>query len=112
MPGRLHDRTSEGCNWLIKTHKASLLESAADIAYLLRWETSHLPITEQLSLFETLSEEEKLVVNLLRQKESLHIDSLSIQSGLSTGILATVLLEMECKGIVKTLPGKRYLVTR
>lgn len=112
VPGRLHDRTSEGCNWLIKTHKAALLEHGDDIAYVLRWATNNRPVTEQLKLFDTLTEDEKIVVNLLRNKENLHIDELAFQTQMPSGLLATVLLEMECKGMLRTLPGKRYLLVR
>jgi len=110
MPGRLHDRHSEGCNWLIKTHRASLLESAEDIAYHLRWEARATPLQAQLELFTSLSPDEKIIVDLLRQNERLHIDRLSYESGLSAGRLATVLLEIECKGMIRALPGKRYML--
>ncbi|MEM1214712.1 MAG: DNA-processing protein DprA [Bacteroidota bacterium] len=112
VPGRLNDRTSEGCNWLIKTHKAALLESAEDIGYVLRWSPEARPPAEQLELFEQLSSDEKLVVDLLRQQEQTLIDDLSIASGLSSGVLATVLLEIELKGLIRTLPGKRYMLIR
>ena len=38
FPGRVHDSMSEGCNQLIKQNKAHLLESVADIGYIMRWE--------------------------------------------------------------------------
>jgi DNA processing protein len=112
IPGRLHDRTSAGCNWLIKTHKAALLESASDIGYVMRWDAHNKPPAEQLQLFDTLNEDEKLVVALLKEHENLPIDRLSIDTQLSAGALATVLLEIECKGLIRTLPGKRYMLIR
>jgi len=36
-PGRAGDLLSEGCNGLIKTNKASLIENAADLLYLMNW---------------------------------------------------------------------------
>lgn len=112
IPGRLHDRTSAGCNWLIKTHKAALLESASDIGYVLRWEAHNKPPSEQLQLFEDLNEGEKLVVALLKEHDNLHIDHLSNASQLSAGTLATALLEIEFKGLIRTLPGKRYMLVK
>ena len=38
VPGRLNDPYSEGCNRLIKTNKAVLIESAADIEYIMGWD--------------------------------------------------------------------------
>jgi len=110
IPGRLHDKKSEGCNWLIKTHRAALLESAEDIAYNLRWEEQEKTVAEQLQLFESLSEDEKLVVDLLQEQESLHIDLLSHKSKLGIGILATVLLQMEFKNLIRSMPGKTYML--
>ena len=37
IPGRLHDRKSEGCNWLIKSCRACLVENADDLARAMAW---------------------------------------------------------------------------
>ena len=110
IPGRLHDKTSEGCNWLIKTHRAALLESAEDITYNLRWEEQEKTVAQQLELFESLNKDEKLVVALLQEQDNIHIDLLAFKSKLGTGILATVLLQMELKGLIRSLPGKLYML--
>jgi DNA processing protein len=112
IPGRTNDLRSKGCNWLIKTHQAALLENAEDVAYLAGWERNGRPVAQQMSLFEALSEEEKIVVNLLRQVDSLHIDRLSLESKLPSGLLVTILLDLECKGVLRSLPGKRYLLVK
>ena len=112
IPGRPGDPTAEGCNWLIKSHRAALLESGEDLAYLMHWEQTGKSVHEQLKLFDELNAEEKIVVNLLRAQDTLHIDRLSTESQLPHGLLATVLLEMECKGLIRTLPGKRYVLKR
>ena len=112
VPGRPGDPTAEGCNWLIKSHRAALLESANDLAYMMHWEQTGKNTQEQLKLFEELKPEEKIVVNLLRTQETIHIDRLSLESELPHGLLVTVLLEMECKGLLRTLPGKRYVLKR
>ena len=38
VPGRTSDKYSQGCNNLIKTQKANLLTSAADLIYILNWD--------------------------------------------------------------------------
>ena len=37
VPGRTTDKYSQGCNTLIKTQKANLLSSAADLIYILNF---------------------------------------------------------------------------
>ena len=39
FPGRSDDAASAGCNSLIKSHKAALIESCRDLEYILGWET-------------------------------------------------------------------------
>ena len=112
FPGRVHEKVSEGCNWLIKTHRASLIESAEDLAQLLRWESPVESQEQQLSLFDCLSEEEKVIVDLLRANDKLHIDRLTYESRMPSAALAAVLLNLECQGLVKVLPGKRYVLVR
>lgn len=109
IPGRLDDPFSVGCNHLIKTHGAALLESAEDIAYLLRWEKSSEQ-EQQARLFADLDEAEQKVVHLLQSTSSLSIDALSLHMSLQNSDIASLLLNLEFKGIVKTLPGKRYVL--
>lgn len=112
FPGRINDAVSEGCNWLIKTHRAALVDSADDIAQLLRWELKENQLGRQMALFADLSEEERGIVDLLRRHEQLHIDRLLYESRLPSARLSTILLEMECRGLLKVLPGKRYVLVR
>lgn len=42
VPGRTSDKLSLGCNNLIKTQKANLLTSAADLIYILNWNIEKL----------------------------------------------------------------------
>ena len=70
VPGRLHDTFSEGCNHLVKTNKAVLIESAKDIEYLMGWEekSSKQEKSRQRNLFTELNSEEKTLVDFLNQK--------------------------------------------
>ena len=106
FPGRIGDTYSEGCNNLIKTHRASLLTSADDIAYILRWERQQSSVQKQL--FVELSAEERQVTDHLLGKDSIHLNFLIQETGLSTSRLASVLLELEMKGILRSLPGKYF----
>ena len=109
IPGRIKDSKSEGCNLLIKSHRANLMESVEDIKYIMRWETEE-PKAKQRSLFVELTEVERKIVEILRGKESIPIDNLIFQLKLSPSIVSMNLLNLEFQGIIKTLPGKRYML--
>lgn len=111
IPGRIKDPKSEGCNLLIKTHKAGLVETAEDIAYFMRWELSPThPSATQGSLFVELDPQEKKILDLIRQEPSpWSIDKISFHAQLPGSEIASVLLNLEFKGLVKSLPGKRFI---
>ncbi len=111
VPGRIKDKFSQGCNFLIKKSMATLCESAKDIADQLKWsaEQTEKPKSFQKELFAELSEMEKSVLSLIEKGESLGIDELSYQLKVNNADLAATLLNLEFKGFVKSLPGKRYV---
>ena len=109
VPGRSIDECSLGCNHLIRSHKAALCEKAEDILYLMGWKNeTPRPQAVQTSLIVDLSDEEKKVYELLKQHQSLPVDTLCFRSGISTGKASALLLNLELKGLVKSLPGKVY----
>lgn len=110
VPGRLNDKYSQGCNHLIKTHKAALLESADDIAYVMQWEKNKQDRGIQRQLFVELNEKERFIVDMLKETEHVSIDSITYKAQLSSSEAAGLMLELEFKGVVKTLPGKRYVL--
>ncbi|HWZ14870.1 MAG TPA: DNA-processing protein DprA [Mucilaginibacter sp.] len=110
-PGRIGDEYSEGCNFLIRNNKASLLTGAADLAYILGWERADAikPMTEQLILPIDLSNDEQLIFEILQQHSApLAIDDLTIKANMATSQLAMNLLNMEMQGHIRSLPGKMY----
>lgn len=108
VPGRVKDKLSQGCNHLIKTHKALLLESADDIAYIMRWDELDARKLIQQQLFVELNDAEKIIVNLLNQSPEASIDKLIVETNFAGSEMASLLLNLEFKGIVRSLPGKRY----
>jgi DNA processing protein len=111
VPGRPHDAKSLGCNFLIKNERAKLSESAADIAARMQWGEPGCPRPTQTQLFLDLNPAETLIVGLIRDTPEIPIDQLTIAAKLSPGELAAHILALEFKGIVRTLPGKRYIVS-
>ena len=110
VPGRVKDSSSEGCNHLIKSHKAALIESAADIGYVMRWDEPGPQKAIQKQLFVELTEDEKIVVDLLNQYEAVGIDQLTGTMQVANSEMASLLLELEFKGVIRVLPGKRYVL--
>ena len=110
VPGRVDDQYSKGCNYLLKTNKAAMAESAEDIAYLLGWDNVKKQDNRQLELFNDLTPDEQILVDLLQSNGECGIDELMVKSGLPLSKIANALLNMEFKGIVISLPGKRYRV--
>ena len=107
-PGRAGDTASEGCNSLIRLNKAALVQNAEEIEYALGWESAATP--KQLPLFNDFTEEEQSIINILKNKEQETIDQLSYQSNIPVGRLSSLLLGLEFKDIVKSLPGKQYML--
>ncbi len=108
LPGRLKDPRSAGCNKLIKTHQASLIQTAEDIAYLLGWNKPIGGKGRQMKMFQDLSEEEQKLILFLEAEGVLSFDKLSRLMGMGAGRLSALLLGLECKGAVQALPGKRF----
>ena len=110
IPGRIKDAKSKGCNFLIKTHRANLLESVEDIAYIMQWDKEDKKKTVQRQLFVELSEKERFIVNHLRGHEYLSIDRITHIVQLSPSKTAALMLNLELKGVVRVLAGKRYVL--
>lgn len=108
VPGRISDRFSEGCNFLVKTNKASLVQSAADIKYLMNWDVDQKTPSKQAKLFRELNPDEEIIINILKKNGESSIDFIVLTSKLSNSKIAAVLLTLEFDGLVKSLPGKMF----
>jgi DNA processing protein len=109
FPGRAGDTKSEGCNYLIRNNKASLITSAEDLIESMGWKKVQKPaLKKQRELFIELSPNEKIVVDILQAQEQVHIDELYFKSKLSSSAVAQALLMLEMQGVVFSLPGKIY----
>jgi DNA processing protein len=111
VPGRPEDAKSAGCNLLVKTHRAALLESAADLVECLRWSLpgqSPRPTRVQPQLFPELPSAASELLDQLRERGPLSLDELLRRGDHSASALSALLLELEFKGLVKALPGKMF----
>lgn len=109
VPGRITDKYSQGCNNLIKTQRAHLLSSAADLVYILNWELENkMTKTIQKQLFVSLENEEQKVYDYLVQKGKELMDIIALECEFPIYQLSSILLNMELKGVVRPLPGKLF----
>jgi DNA processing protein len=109
LPGRITDGKSAGCNHLIRQNKAILLNEAAQLAEIMGWAVEKtIAHKKQIALFTDLGENEKKIVDLLQNRESMTIEELHLGARVSGGALAAALLNLEMQNITLSLPGKRY----
>lgn len=114
VPGRTSDKFSQGCNNLIKTQRANLLTSAADIMYILNWELeseakdSKKAIQKQL--FVTLESDEQKIYNYLQKTGKQLLDVIALECDFPVYKISSTLLNMELKGVIRPLPGKLFEV--
>jgi DNA processing protein len=110
VPGKINDSKSIGCLELIRQNKAILFSGAAHFIETMGWAEKKRSSKKQKELFIDLTDEEQTVVNLLKEKEMISIDELYLRSGLSNSQIATVILNLELQNVIRSLPGKRFML--
>lgn len=109
VPGRITDTLSRGCNNLIKSQQAQLLTTAADLVYIMGWDIGEKAVKPvQTELFPTLTGDEEQVLKLLKSRNKELLDCIALECQMTTHKTATVLLNLELKGLVRPLPGKLF----
>ncbi|HZK04072.1 MAG TPA: DNA-processing protein DprA [Bacteroidaceae bacterium] len=112
FPGNIFSLSSMGCNYLIRDNKASLITSAQDFINIMNWEVNSITKIgheKQGSLIFDLSNEENKILNYMKlYPQGSHIDTLLSEFDLSIGKISSLLIEMEIKGVIKSLSGGLY----
>lgn len=108
-PGRVTDHKSEGCNQLIRQNKAMLITEPNDLLEIMGWiEVKKTKPALQKEIFIELSENEKTILDILKEKENTHIDEINLKANLSSSAVAAAILNLELQNIIASLPGKMY----
>lgn len=111
IPHPLNHLQGEGCNYLIRTGQGKLVQSVQDITEEISVETIHksdtLPGIKAWENLE-LNEEEKVLCELLKENETLHIDKISELLKKPTYELLPVILGLELNGAIKQRAGKNF----
>ena len=111
VPGRITDSRSEGTNHLIKTNVAQLVTSARDIADALGWEVeSAMPEKIHYAPREVNDKEQLVLSALADNSDGLALDNIAEKTQLQISELSAMLLNMELSGLVRQLPGRRYVI--
>ena len=105
-PGPGGAEGTAGCNALIKSGRAHLIEGGRDVIDLLHW--TGPAAGRQRRLFGDLEPEEHTVVDALRDRAEVELDELRRGLGIPPGRLASLLVGLELKEVVRGMPGGRY----
>ena len=108
FPGRAGDTFSAGCNQLISSKQAELVQSAKDFIEAMCWETDEkepAPQAIQRELLPDVSPEEQAIISCLQKNNELQTDTLVVRTNIPIQKMNALLIEMELKGIIKRLAG-------
>ena len=109
FPGRIGDKLSVGCNKLIKTNKAALVENIKDIEYIMSWQKKE-GIQTKLVMSPNLTKEEQNIYNIIKEKVSVNIDILIRETNYKSSDLSVLLLSLELQDIIAVYPGNIYKI--
>ncbi|WP_018477937.1 DNA-processing protein DprA [Pontibacter roseus] len=117
VPGNINSPVSEGTNHLIKSNKAAVYTCSQDLVELLNWDVEDSLAAKRAAAIPVLNPkdftpEEMQVLQVLIQAGEEHMDNLSWKAQVPVSQLASVLLALEFKGMVKAIPGKRFALIR
>ena len=107
-PGNVNTETSQGCNQLIASQKAHLIQEPNDFLTLMNWKEQASQKEVQRTLFPNLSNVQMSIVDIITKNSGIQIDVLSIKSELPISQLNVELFHLEMEGVVQSLPGKVY----
>ncbi|WP_151088514.1 DNA-processing protein DprA [Hymenobacter baengnokdamensis] len=114
VPGNLGSAASAGCNALIKSHKAALYAEPLDLEQLLNWDaalyqTGKFKPAPSYSAADFTDEEFALITVLAaaagREEQ---MDTLAWKAQQPIHAVASRLLALEFRGVVRALPGKKF----
>lgn len=108
FPGNADKLSSVGCNYLIQKNRAHLITSAQDMIDILGWQDELQTDPIQTDLFTSYTPEEEKILTVLREKGTTQIDDLCHSAGMSVSQLSVQLFNLEMKGAIRALSGKRF----
>lgn len=112
IPGSPLNKSSQGCNQLIKHNMAYLIEGGNDVIDIL-----NLQLNSQSDSIKydknTLTIEEGIIIGILEDKNApLHLNEIQNLSGISHMSLPYILLNLEINSLIYALPGNFYKIRK
>ena len=112
VPGKIHDAKSKGCLWLIKNHIASMYHDPIHLLEQLNWPAQQVipndSINHRLKPHEVLDAIGASLYLLIQAQGPIHKDKIEIQLGMSSGVLAGYLIQLELNGLIHLQAGNLY----
>ncbi|GAB2870689.1 DNA-processing protein DprA [Hymenobacter ruber] len=114
VPGNLSSAASAGCNALIRDNKAALYAEPRDLEQLLNWDAAlhqsgkFKPVPSYSAADFTADEYGLITVLAAAPGRELHMDELAWKAQLAIHTVASLLLALEFRGVVRALPGKKF----
>ena len=108
VPGDVGSTFSEGTNKLVATQRALIYTGVEDLLYQLNWNVGEdkKPCNKELP---ELNERERIIYDhLSSHNEPLEIDLIAIKTQIPINQVASHLLSLEFKNLVRSLPGKKF----
>jgi len=107
FPGLVYQETSQGCNNLIASSKAHLLEAPEAFIEFMQWnEEVESTNSSQLLCFPEISQIQQEIVQEIQSHPKIQLDVLSAQLAIPISALQVELLQLRLAGIIEELPGK------
>ncbi len=107
FPGQVYQETSQGCNNLIASSKAHLLETPDSFVEFMQWnEVVEKSENSQFVCFPELSNVQQEIVQEIQSHPKIQLDVLSAQLAVPISTLQVELLQLRLAGIVEELPGR------
>lgn len=109
VPGRCIDTYSAGCNALIKSNRAALVESGKDVLKAMSWiDEAPQSYTAQPNLFDQFNTEEKRILEIIQNKGVSSKEEIAIGLNKAVQNVSGLLFNLELMGAIKALPGNNY----
>lgn len=108
FPGRVDDAFSTGCNRLIRSNGASLIRNIDDLEYFTGWDPPEMKKKGTPVTVVNLSPEEEKICQLLASNGEMFIDQIASVLHFPGNRVAALLLDLEFKHLIESLPGKMY----
>tara|TARA_B100001173_G_C16029993_1_gene566167 strand:+ start:3038 stop:4153 length:1116 start_codon:yes stop_codon:yes gene_type:complete len=111
VPGRSIDVYSSGCNSLIKSNRAALIESGEDIIREMNWiKEPQVKPKESQHLFNQFTGEEDKIMKIIQKKGLVSKEQIAITLNKNVQMVSESLFNLELNGVIKALPGNSYQI--